>query len=140
MNYLLDTCVISELVGAKPNRRVITWIDSQDEATLFLSALTLGELAKGVARLPQSKKREKLQAWLTSDIAQRFDGRILPVDGGAAMAWGELLGRTEQAGIKLPVMDSLIAATARHYGMAVVTRNVKDMERCEVTVLNPWET
>ena len=138
MKYLLDTCVISELVQTKPSLQVIAWIDSQDEAALFLSALTIGELAKGVARLPQSKKRTRLQEWLANDIAQRFESRILPVEVSVALAWGELLGRTERAGVKLPVMDSLIAATAQHHGMTVVTRNTKDMERCKVAVLNPW--
>lgn len=139
MNYILDTCVVSELVQAKPSRKVVAWIDRQDEAALFLSALTIGELAKGVARLPLSKKRTQLQEWLANDIAQRFDSRILPVDVGVAIVWGALLGQTEQAGVKLPVMDSLIAATAQHHGMTVVTRNIKDMERCKVEVLNPWD-
>ena len=139
MNYLLDTCVISELVGAKPNRRVTAWVDGQDEASIFLSAITIGELTKGIARLPQSKKRAQLQEWLTNDVARRFDGRILAVDVGVATAWGELLGRNERTGVKLPVMDSLIAATAQQYGMLVVTRNVKDMQRCEADVYNPWD-
>lgn len=139
MNYLLDTCVISELAGVKPNRRVITWIDSQDETSLFLSALTIGELTKGVARLPQSKKRAQLREWLANDVAQRFDHRTLSVDADVAIAWGELLGRSERVGAKLPIMDSLIAATAQHYGMTVVTRNVKDMLRCEVAIYNPWD-
>lgn len=139
MNYLLDACVVSELVSAKPSRRVVAWVDDQDEDCLYLSVLTIGELAKGIARLPQSKKRDRLNEWLTQDIAQRFDARLLPVDMGVAANWGRLLGEAERGGLKLPVMDGLIAATARHFGMVVVTRNVKDMERCGAQVFNPWD-
>lgn len=140
MRYLLDTCLISEVVSKKPNPKVVAWLDGRDEDSLFLSVLTLGELQKGVSKLPDDDgRKESLQRWVSFDLVGRFEGRILDLNLGAAMIWGQLLGDNEQRGGTLPVMDSLIAATAALHGMTVVTRNVKDMGRCTTNILNPWE-
>ena len=139
MKYLLDTCLISELVKKEPNPAVVNWLDEQDEQTLFMSVLNLGELQKGISKLPDGTKKDELQAWIGLDLVERFTGRILDVDLETALCWGRLQGAAEQAGEKLPVMDSLIAATAGAHGLMVVTRNVRDMERCGVRVCNPWE-
>ena len=139
MKYLLDTCLISELVKKEPNPAVISWLDEQDEQKLFLSVLNFGELQKGISKLPDGTKKEELQAWVALDLVERFTGRILELDLETALCWGRLQGEAEQAGEKLPVMDSLIAATAAAHGLVVVTRNVKDIERCGVRVCNPWE-
>lgn len=138
MKYLLDTCLISELVKKEPNPGVVSWLDGQDEQKLFLSVLNLGELQKGISKLPGGAKKDELQAWVALDLVERFTGRILEIDIETALSWGKLQGEAEQAGEKLPVMDSLIAATAAAHGLVVVTRNVKDMERCGVKVCNPW--
>lgn len=139
MKYLLDTCLISELVKKQPNSSVVRWLDEQDEQSLFLSVLNLGELQKGISKLQDSAKRDELQAWVTLDLVERFTGRILEIDLKTSLCWGRLQGEAEQAGLKLPVMDSLIAATAAAHGLIVVTRNAKDIERCGVQVCNPWE-
>lgn len=139
MKYLLDTCLISELVKKQPNSSVVRWLDEQDEQSLFLSVLNLGELQKGISKLQDSAKRDELQAWVALDLVERFTGRILEIDLETSLCWGRLQGEAEQAGLKLPVMDSLIAATAAAQGLIVVTRNVKDIERCGVQVCNPWE-
>ena len=138
MKYLLDTCLISEVIKREPNPAVIDWLDAQDEQTLFLSVLNLGELQKGISRLPDGPRKEELQAWVTLDLLERFTGRIIDVDLDTALCWGKLQGNAERAGEKLPVMDALIAATASAHGLTVVTRNIKDMERCGVRVCNPW--
>jgi predicted nucleic acid-binding protein len=138
VKYLLDTCLISELVKKEPNAAVLTWLDEQDEQTLFLSVLTTGELQKGVSRLPSGVRKDDLQGWIEHDLSERFRERILDLDLETSLAWGRLQGEAELKGEKLPVMDSLIAATAIVHGMAVVTRNVKDMERCRARVFNPW--
>ncbi len=138
MKYLLDTCLISELVKREPSQAVVSWLDEQDEQTLFLSVLTMGELQKGISKLADGAKKDELQAWVGLDLVERFTGRILDVDLETALCWGRLQGAAEQAGDKLPVMDSLIAATAEAHGLMVVTRNVRDMERCGVSVCNPW--
>lgn len=138
MKYLLDTCLISELIKKEPNPAVVSWLDEQDEQKLFLSVLNLGELQKGISKLPEGTKKEELQAWVALDLVERFTGRILELDLETALCWGRLQGEAEQAGEKLPVMDSLIAATAAAHGLIVVTRNVRDIERCRVKVCNPW--
>ena len=139
MKYLLDTCLISELVKKEPNSAVINWLNEQDEQTLFLSVLNLGELQKGISKLSDGARKDVLQSWVVLDLVERFTGRILDIDLETALCWGRLQGEAEQAGEKLPVMDSLIAATAAAHGLIVVTRNVRDMERCGVRVCNPWE-
>lgn len=138
MNYLLDTCLISELVKKEPNSAVVSWLDEQDELRLFLSVLTLGELQKGISKLPAGARRDDLQAWAEHDLVERFTGRIIDIDLETALIWGKLQGESEQKGEKLPVMDSLIAATATVHGLIVVTRNIKDIERCRARVCNPW--
>ncbi len=139
MKYLLDTCLISELVKKAPNSAVISWLDEQDEQSLFLSVLTIGELQKGISKLPDGARKDELQAWVEHDLALRFTGRIIDIDLEAVLIWGRLQGEVEQKGVTLPVMDSLIAATAKVHGLVVVTRNVKDIERCQVRVCNPWD-
>ena len=138
MKYLLDTCLISEMVKKEPNPAVVSWLDEQDEQTLFLSVLNLGELQKGISKLPVGAKKDELQAWVTLDLAERFTGRIIDIDLNTALCWGRLQGEAERLGVKLPVMDSLIAAVAAAHGLIVVTRYVRDMERCGVRVCNPW--
>ena len=139
MKYLLDTCLISELVKKEPNSAVVNWLDEQDEQTLFLSVLNLGELQKGISKLSDGARKDVLQSWVVLDLIERFTGRILDIDMETALCWGRIQGEAEQAGVKLPVMDSLIAATAAAHGLMIVTRNVRDMEKCGVKVCNPWE-
>ncbi len=138
MKYLLDTCLISELVKKEPNPAVVSWLDEEDEQKLFLSVLNLGELQKGISKLPDGAKKDELQAWVALDLVERFAGRILDIDLETALSWGRLQGEAEQSGEKLPVMDSLIAATAAANGLVVVTRNVWEMKRCQARVFNPW--
>ena len=138
MSFLLDTPVVSELVRKSPNAAVLEWMAAQDEATLYLSVLTIGEIEKGIARLPASARRSRLQSWVRRDLVARFGERLLPVDARTATHWGVLTGEAEDRGKPLPVIDSLIAATALVHGHSVVTRNVGDFERCGATCINPW--
>ena len=139
MNYLLDTCVISELIKPKPSSTVIKWLRSCQEESLFLSSLTIGEIQKGISRLPDSRKRKKLQRWLDSELTQRFDRRIIGIDFKVAQKWGEIQASSEIAGVKMPVIDSLIASIGIVYDMTVVTRNIGDMKNSGVRLFNPWE-
>lgn len=139
MKYLLDTCLISELVKKEPSAAVLRWLDEQDEQRLFISVLVLGELNKGVAKLAAGDRKQALLSWVEHDLAERFEGRIVGLDLETAILRGRMQGEAEKAGEKLPVMDSLIAATAMRNGFTVVTRNVRDMQRCGAPVLNPWE-
>ncbi len=140
MKYLLDTCVISELVKKEPHPAVIRWLDAGDESKMYLSVLTLGELIKGITKLPDGEKREKLQSWVSNDLARRFNQRLVDIDAVIAQAWGTLLGEAERRGEKLPVVDSMIAATASVHDLVVVTRNVQDMVRCQAKVFDPWKS
>ena len=136
--FLLDTNVISELVKAKPEPKVANWIDSVDENLLYLSVLTLGEIRKGIALLRDAPRRVALEAWLNSDLALRFAERILSIDRSVADRWGQLAADAAEARTPLPVIDGLLAATALHQNMTLVTRNTKDIVVTGVPVFNPW--
>ena len=112
--FLLDTNCVSELVRSKPEPRVMDWMRVVDESLLYLSVLTLGEIRKGAAILPQSKRRTYFESWLELDLQVRFSGRILAIDG-------------------------LLAATALHHNLTIVSRNTSDFAGTQVPILNPWE-
>ncbi len=139
MKYLLDTCVVSELVRPVPIKALVDWISIQPEERLFMSVLTLGELRKGIDRLPEGIKRARLENWLDSDLRLRFAGRWMPVDEEVSERWGLIAANSEGQGRGLPVIDGLIAATALVHGMTVVTRNVADLHCTGVPILNPWQ-
>lgn len=138
MSWLLDTCIVSELVRPKPKASVIAWIHRRDEDELFLSVITIGELEKGIAKLPDSAKRAKLENWVRRELADRFRDRVLAIDSRVAMRWGAMAGASEARGQPLPVIDSLIAATSLQHDLTVVTRNTDDLERCGARCFNPW--
>lgn len=139
MKYLLDTCVISELVSKRPNSSVVKFVDSLDSDDIYLSVITIGEIIKGVEKLPKSKRKQELHTWLKEDLLARFSGKIIPIDNDAITEWGLLTARLELAGTPMPAIDSLIAATALTYAFALVTRNVSDFKGSSVEVVNPWE-
>lgn len=134
--FLLDTCIISELVKTKPAARVVSWIESQRESDLYLSVITIGEIEEGVTALPDGEKRAQLLTWVRHTLPERFAGRLLAVDVPVAVAWGARRGTSKQT---LPVVDGLIAATAHVHGLTVATRNVADFRRFGVPLNNPWE-
>jgi toxin FitB len=121
--FLLDTNVISELIKAKPEPRVTKWIESTDEDLLFLSVLTLGEIRKGIASLPQSARRAVLETWLDEPVADR---------------WGQIAGSAAAKKSPLPVIDGLFAATAQHHNLILVTRNTRDIAATGVSAFDPW--
>ena len=140
MSYLIDTCVISELVRPKPDVAVLDWFANTPDEALFLSALTLGEIRKGVEKLTSTEdtqRREKLRLWLEHDLRDWFGPRILSIGPDVADHWGRLLA---QAGRPVPAIDSLLAATALHHDLRLVTRNSRDFDYAGLEVVNPWET
>jgi toxin FitB len=139
VSYLLDTCVLSELVKTSPRRQVVEWVDAQDESALFLSTLTIGELEKGIAKLPASARKTRITGWVRRDLTARFGSRLLPIDVRVASRWGAITGEAERHGAPLPVVDSLIAATALVHDLQVVSRNVDDFDRCGVDCVDPWD-
>ena len=139
MKYLFDTCVISELVAKHPNPQVVDFVDALDSDDVYLSVITIGEIAKDVEKLPKSKRKQELHSWLKEDLLVRFDGRIVPLDTEALMQWGVLVARLESTGITLPAIDSLIAATTLTHKLTLVTRNVDDFIGTGIEIVNPWE-
>lgn len=138
MTYLFDTCILSELTKQAPAPSVIAWIKDQIEASCYVSALTIGELIRGIHRLPSNTKRAKLEAWLQNELLLRFRGRIIAIDEAVAMRWGTLVAEASMRGRVLPTIDSLLAATAQEYSLTLVTRNMKDFHDLDIKLLNPW--
>jgi predicted nucleic acid-binding protein len=139
MTFLLDTCVISELVAKQPNPRVVQWVDSIDEDKLFLSAITIGEIKKGIEKLAESSRKSALAEWLEGDLLIRFTDRILPIDIPVMLVWGQLTAELEKQGRRMPAIDSLIAATCLQGRLDLVTRNESDFVHSGIMIVNPWE-
>jgi toxin FitB len=137
--FLLDTNCISELVKPRPAAGVVDWIEAADEAILYLSVLTLGEIRKGLAGLSQGRRRTHLETWLEVELQQRFAGRIVPIDRAIADRWGLITVAAKAKGKTLSVIDGLLAATALHHNLTVVSRNAADFAMAQVQVLNPWQ-
>jgi len=138
VTYLLDTCVISELVAKRPNPSVVTWIDTQLPTDLHLSVITIGEIAKGTSKLAPSRRKDSLTTWLNQTLPNRFGERILGIDTATMMLWGDMVGRLEKQGTPMPLLDSLIAAIAIQNSLRLVTRNIDDFAATGIVMLNPW--
>ena len=139
MKYLLDTCVISELVKPSPKKKVVSWLKKTSSETLFLSVITIGEVRKGLAKLPESIKKEKLAVWLDT-LLEEYQERILPIDLMVAENWGVIQGNAEKAGALMASIDSLIAATTYTHNLTLVTRNESDFTPSQIPIINPWES
>jgi toxin FitB len=135
LSYLLDTNVLSELRRKTPNAGVVAWFAQRPASTLFLSVLTLGELRKGIDSMATADRRLALLDWLEADLPNFFTGRILLIDAAVADRWGRLLAVVRRP---VPAIDSLLAATAAHHGLSMVTRNVRDFAYFGLDVINPW--
>ena len=137
MNYLLDTCVISELVKVSPNSNVLDWLQETPTERLYLSVITIGEIGKGLTKLPDSKRKDLLANWLNL-LLEDYQNRIFSIDLTVAENWGVLQGRAEKMGIAMPSIDGLIAAIAYTHNLVLVTRNVSDFEASGIPIKNPW--
>ena len=139
MKYILDTNVISEAINKQPNPQEMNWFRGMDTQDLYLSVVTVGEIKKGVEKLPESHRKQTIKDWFEHDLLIKFDGQILTLDLSIILVWGKLVGELEQTGRKLPALDSLIAATAKYYDYTLVTRNEKDFTGIDITIFNPFE-
>jgi len=138
VRLLLDTNVLSEVTRPAPDARVMEWLDGLDEDRSFISVVSIAEIRRGVALMDEGRKREALAEWLTRDLPQRFEQRVLPVDEPVALAWGDLMGLAKRRGRGLSSMDGLIAATAVARQLTLATRNTKDFEGFGVELFDPW--
>lgn len=137
MKYLLDTCVLSELVKPQPETGVLAWINARKEVELHVAAMTLAELQRGVARLPASRRKSELADWLDK-LRMGFAGRVLSFTPDTAAYWGEMCARVEAGGRTMAAFDSIIAASAVEHGLVLVTRNERDFAMAPLVVFNPW--
>lgn len=135
MSYLLDTNVVSETIRRAPNKTALAWLEQLPAESLFVSVLTLGEIRKGIEALADKKRRKKLKLWLDHELPRWFEGRVLPVDLAVADRWGRLLA---EVGRSVPTIDSLLAATALHHDLALMTRNARDFDYPGLEVINPF--
>lgn len=136
MSYLLDTNVISETIRQKPDKKVLEWLNQIPNEALFISALSLGEIRKGIEISKEIPKKERLETWLEIELPDWFGKRILSIDQTIADRWGRLQAEMKRP---LPAIDSLIAATALHYDLHLVTRNSRDFTYPSLQTINPWE-
>jgi predicted nucleic acid-binding protein len=134
VTYLVAANVISEPIKPVPSGNVVDWL-STNEGNLVVDSIILGELCIGILALPRGRKRTQLEQWF-DDVAQTID--CLPWDGTISRRWAKLVVDLKQTGVKLPLLDSMIAATALHHELTVATRNTRDFERAGVKVLDPF--
>ncbi len=134
---VVDTCVLSEVRHPKGNARVKRRFAACPAGQLYLSVLAVGEARKGIHRLPPGPQRTELEAW-AAGVRRTAAGRVLDVTQAVALRWGELVGEAMRRGRQVPPIDGLMAATALHHGMRVMTRNTPDFEAAGVAVLDPW--
>jgi predicted nucleic acid-binding protein len=135
---LLDTCVLSELRRPDGDPGVTEAVSELADEDLFLSVLTLGEIARGVELLAAGRKKKALTSWLNG-LATQFGNRVLTIDTETARLWGELAARAQKAGEIIPAIDGLLAATALRHGLHVMTRNTRHFEASGALVLDPWQ-
>jgi len=135
MSYLLDTNVLSEIRRKAPHPGVEAWVADRKPESLYLSTLTLGEIRRGIEGLPASTRRLGLSDWLENDLTRFFAGRLLAIDAAVADRWGRLLA---DAGRPMPVIDSLLAATALQHDLVLVTRNLRDFGFAGLRTFDPW--
>ncbi len=140
MSFLLDTNVISEWTKLRPEPKVISWLADVDEDRVFISVASVAEIRRGIEQMTAGARRQRLGAWLTEELPDRFEGRILSIDRGIADGWGaSSCARAQKAGLTLGSMDAFFAATAQVPGLVLVTRNVRDFQPVGIRTLNPWE-
>jgi predicted nucleic acid-binding protein len=136
--WLLDTNVLSELRRPKPDRKVVAFISAQPLELLYVSAVTLAEIRFGIEVVTDATRRAELNDWLAHKVRPMFEQRVLPVTEDIMFKWRLLVEDGRKAGYTFSQPDLIIAATALHHGLTVVTRNMSDYERVRTPVFNPW--
>lgn len=135
---VLDTNVVSEVIGARPDARVVEWLDAQTAGGVYLTAVTVGELAYGVARLPQGRRRDRIADAVDDLVGRYFRGRVLGYDVAAARHYGALCAAREAIGRPISVADAQIAAICLAHRAALATRNTKDFWDLGIELVDPW--
>ena len=141
MDFLLDTCILSECARRRPDKQLKVWLAKAAETgEFYVSSITIGEIAEGIESLPDDDSRKRrLAKWFEDEILGTYANRILDFDRTTALAWGRIKGETNRIGLVRPDLDAQLAATTLVHGLTVVTRNVSDMAHTGVAVVNPFE-
>lgn len=137
MKFLLDTNILSELRKPVPSQQLLKWFSSISNEHLFISAITLGEIKRGIVLLKEGRKKNDLIVWLDR-VQKSFQYQTLEINTEVALKWGDLTADSAKTGVTLPAIDGLIAATAYVHGAILVTRNTKDFPSTHIQILNPW--
>jgi predicted nucleic acid-binding protein len=137
MRYVLDTNIISNVTKPTPSRALIDWMAEQADDDLFITALTVAEIRKGILEKPAGQRRDRLEAWFAGSRGPQalFSGRVLPFDEAAALVWARLMADGKARGRPRSGLDTIVAAVAEAHGCIVVTDNERDFEGIEI--LNP---
>ena len=135
---ILDTNVLSEIMGPRPAIEVTAWVVRQPDGLVFTTTISQAEVLAGLAIMTEGRRRSDLEAAARSILAEDFEGRILPFDADAATAYAELYAARRKAGRPPAPLDLMIASIARSRGATVVTRNTADFEGCGLTLIDPW--
>lgn len=139
MPWLLDTNILSEIRRPKPQPKVLAFIAARPLHELYISAVTLAELRFGIDRLDAGERRDALNRWLTHTVRPMFHQRVLPVTEDILFRWRVLMEEGRRVGHTYSQPDLIIAATALHHGLTVVTRDRDDFDKTGANVINPWE-
>ena len=137
--WLLDTNILSELRRFKPERRVVEFVGGQPLDLLYISTVTLAEIRFGIELVADPSRRADLAGWLTHKVRPMFEGRVLPVDEDVMLKWRLLVEDGRKARHTFSQPDLIIAATALHHGLTIVSRDTGDYARARVPVVNPWQ-
>jgi len=138
--FVLDTNVLSAIMGAQPVPEVAAWVAAQPEERLFTTSVCKAEILAGIEIMPDGRRRRVLEVAAHRIFADVFDGRVLPFDEKAAEPYAEIFAARKRAGKPTATTDLMIASVARARGATMVTRNTADFESCGLTLINPWET
>ena len=139
MKFLVDTNVVSEFVRDDPNVNVIRWFEDADEDAVFLSAMTIAELRRGISILTDGQRKRRLDRWLGDDLVPRFSNRIIAVDEVVADRWGRFVGTLKRQDAARHAMDAFIAETALVHSLALATGNVRDFTSYGIKVVDPFQ-
>ena len=138
MRFLIDTCVVSELIKAPPDKNVLAWFEGISEEDIYMSSLTLGEIEYGIERLHDGKKKNDIALWFR-EVKEQFREHIVPVTTEISLRWGSIRTNVQKKGFDISVVDGIIAATSICGDFTLATRNVSDFKHIGLDIINPWE-
>ena len=136
--FLLDTNVLSAMMSTRFVPEVAAWVSGQQAELLFTAAVCQAEILAGLAIMPEGRRRSGLEAAARAMFLEDFEGRVLPFDMAASVAYADLFAARRRAGRPVATVDLMIASVARCNGASLVTRNIADFDECGIALVNPW--